>query len=448
MAVGTAVGTHVRLEGGRVVDPSQRLDAECDLWIADGRVCGLGAEPGPGPWERVCVRGLVVCPGLIDIHVHLREPGQEYKETIATGTRAAALGGFSAVCCMPNTVPPTDRPERVLELAQRVAAAAACRVSAIASVEQTDAVDGWADLASMAAAGCVAATDDAVPLQGVDRKVGAWLRSSAARLPLIAHCEDQALSERAPVSRGEVAAAMGLRGQDPLSESGAFTEWLRAAREASCGGRLHIAHVSTAALLERVPRRTRVPPGMTLTLETAPHYLALTEEAVAASGANAKMNPPLRSRRDREAIRAAVASGAISVLATDHAPHSADEKGLGLENAPFGVVGLETAVGVVLTELVHTGMMTLADAVSRMADAPARALGLRGPSGRRLGTLVPGADADVTVMDPARVWVVEPAGLASRGRNTPFAGVRLTGKAWGTMVGGRWVVRDHALGSG
>jgi dihydroorotase len=185
-----------------------------------------------------------------------------------------------------------------------------------------------------------------------------------------------------------------------------------------------------------------------LTLETAPHYLALSEEAVATCGSNAKMNPPLRRRADRDAIRAAVASGAISIVATDHAPHSDDEKALGLEEAPFGVVGLETAAGVVLTELVHSGLMTLADAVSRMADAPARAFGLLGASGCRLGTLTPGADADVTILDPHHVWTVDPSRFASKGRNTPFAGARLTGKAWGTMVGGRWVVRDYALVAG
>jgi len=436
----------IMLKGGTVVEPERRLEQVADLWLRDGVIAGIGPEPSKAPWHVVDVPGLVVCPGLVDMHVHLREPGQEYKETIATGTRAAVAGGFTSVCCMPNTTPPVDRPERVQDLQQRIRAHAACRVFVIGAATLEHSNEQFAGFDAMANCGCVAMTDDAFPLQTSAQMAEALTRASAAGLPFIAHCEDKTLSGDGVINDGEVSHQLAVPGQDSRSESASLMGWSRAAQmRPDPRAHLHIAHVSTVGLLEACDE-VRGGPGLRrISLETAPHYFALTEDDVRAFGANAKMNPPLRTSMDREAVRDAVAGGAIEIIATDHAPHSPREKSAGLLQSPFGVAGLETCLGVTLTELVHTQRMQLCRALALLTRNPASLLNLQSPAGARLGRLEPGAPADIAIIDPRHAWVVDPDRFQSKGRNSPFAGRRLTGRAWGTLIDGQFRMRDYEL---
>jgi len=433
------------LRGGLVVDPASGLCEQADVWVDGDTVRGIGAEPARADWEVVDVRGLVVCPGLIDVHVHLREPGQTHKETIASGTRAAVAGGFSTVCCMPNTSPPIDRPQRVADLRRIIERDARCRVLPIGAVTLEHGAAELADVPGLLSAGCVAVTDDAFPLQDGAVMQQALLEATSARTTLIAHCEVKALSAGGVMNLGATSEGLGLPGQDQTSEVEALRQWVAAAEAAKVASEahLHIAHVSTAEMLEEVRGlrgRNRVPH---LTLETAPHYFALSEEAVPKLGADAKMNPPLRTEADRGAVRAALCDGTIGVIATDHAPHARQEKALGMLEGPFGVIGLETALGVTLSELVHPGDMELPRALALMTCNPAQALGLAAADGRRLGRLEVGGVADVALIDPAREWTVDPGALLSTSANTPFAGRALRGRAWGVLAAGRLVMREY-----
>jgi len=419
------------LTGAHVIDPGSGFSAAADVFIAAGAIVALhppGEQPPQG--EVVDVSGLVAAPGLVDIHVHLREPGQTHKETIASGTRAAVAGGVTTVCCMPNTDPPLDRPERVAEVQEIIRRDAVCRVHVIGAISLDNDPDRPSDTIALKAAGCIALTDDAFPLPEQAHRRRALEAAAAASLPFIAHCEDKSLSRGAPMREGEVSRRLGVPGQPDLAESIAAERWLELHET---GARLHLAHVSTArtvaALREAMPRWQG-----RLTAETAPHYFCLTDAAVAQHGANAKMNPPLRSEADRAAVVEAVCEGLISVIATDHAPHAPAEKSLGLERAPFGVIGLETSLAASLTAL--RGTMSLSDILLRLTAAPARALGLTA------GCLAPGSVADLVLFEPDRAWTVDAAAFHSRGRNTPFAGATLTGRVWGTVVGGSLAYRD------
>lgn len=438
------------LRGGRVVDPAASLDGPADVCIADGHVRWVAAGRAP-EGEVIDVGGLVVVPGLIDMHVHLREPGLEHKETIATGSRAAVAGGFSTICCMPNTRPPIERPERVADLLERIARDAVCRVLPIggATVELGD--EALTDFAALLRSGCIAISDDAFPVQSRRLKTEAAREAAALGALFIAHLENKQLTAGTAMNQGPAALKLGVPGQEALSESGELCEWVLAAGEAGVGDwlRLHIAHVSAAETLQAClaaqgstdPRVCLgdLPGIRQLTLESAPHYFTLTDEALLAHGARAKINPPLRSEADRVAIRAGIASGAIPVIATDHAPHSDAEKALGIVEAPHGFVGLETCVGLVLTELVGSGLMSLAAAVAAMSLNPARVLGLAE------GTLAPGSRADVTLLDLQDQWVVRPESFHSRAHTSPFAGRSLTGRVWGTIVGGSFAYRAGEL---
>ena len=436
------------LRGGIVVDPDRGCEEQADVWVREGEVAGIGPQPGPGDWELIDVPGLVVCPGLVDIHTHLREPGGEHKETIASGTAAALAGGFTTVCAMPNTTPAVDRPERVADLRRRIAATARCRVLVIGAATLDNAGEQHADRAALAAAGCVAITDDAFPLQSVTMMAEALCRSADAGLPFIAHCEDTGYTAGGVMHEGCASRSLGLPGQSSASEQYSLRDWHEAAAMAGAAdrARLHVAHVSSHAMLRGLEQaRTHGTHLRHITLETAPHYLALTEDAVAVFGADAKMNPPLRTEVDRQAIRAALTSGVITVIATDHAPHAPEEKARGMLEAPFGVVGLETALGVTLTELCHGGEMSLPSALALMTRNAADALGLTDERGRPLGRLAPGMTADLTIIDPLKTWTVDPEEFHSLGRNTPFAGRALKGRAWGTVVGGEVRMREYEL---
>ena len=421
------------LAGGFVVDPGSGFAAPADVFIADGRIAAVRPPGEQNPMgETLDVAGRVVAPGLVDIHVHLREPGQTHKETIASGTRAAVAGGFTTVCCMPNTDPSLDRPERVRAVLEIIRRDAACHVHVIGAISLDNDPDRPSDALALKAAGCVALTDDAFPLPEQKHRRQALAAAAAAGLPFIAHCEDKSLSRGAPMNEGAASHRLGVAGQPGRAESLAAESWLELH---DVGARLHLAHVSTAETVAALRRAMPHWQGR-LSAETAPHYFALTDEAVLQHGADAKMNPPLRSEADRQAVAAAVADGLLSVIATDHAPHAPAEKALGLERAPFGVVGLETALGVTLTALPES--MALPQKLLRLTAAPARVVGL--PAGR----LTPGAVADLVVIEPQGAWTVEPSAFLSQGRNTPLGGEALTGRVWGTICSGALAYNEGA----
>jgi dihydroorotase len=418
------------IRGGRVVDPSQGLDARVDVLLRGGRVAAVGeALDAPDGAETVDASGLVVVPGLIDVHVHLREPGQSHKETIRSGARAAAAGGFTAVVAMPNTSPPIDAPDTVRWVMDEGARAGAARVFCTACITVAQKGAELTDFAALASAGAVAVTDDGRPVSdaGVMRK--ALERALEMDLPVAVHAEELALSRGGTMNEGETARRLGLPGIPNASEDVMIARDLILAE--LTGARLHVQHVATrggVALIRDARAR-----GVRVSAEAAPHHFALTDADVEAHGTGAKMNPPLRAEADRDAVLAAVVDGTLDVIATDHAPHHADEKARPFAEAPFGIVGLETAVGLAYTELVEAGRMSLNALVDRMSCTPARAMSLPG------GTLRPGAPADVTLLDVRTAWTVDPAAFLSLSRNTPFGGLRLVGRAARTIVGGRTV---------
>jgi dihydroorotase len=416
------------LRGGRVVDPSTGTNDVADVLLAAGRVESVGRDIGsPDDAEVRDVAGLIVAPGLIDLHVHLREPGFEHKETIASGARAAVAGGFTAVCAMPNTDPPIDDPAAVGFVAGAGQRAAAARVYPTGAISVGQKGERLTEIGELVGAGAVAITDDGRPVMdaGLMRVALEYARSFG--IPVAAHCEDLALSRGGSMNDGLVATRLGLTGVPNAAEEVMIARDLILA--GLTGGRLHIQHVSTRLGVAMI--RTAKEQGITVTAEGAPHHFTLTDAAVERYRTDAKVNPPLRSEADRQAVLEGVIDGTLDVIATDHAPHHYDEKEQAFEDAPFGLVGLETALGLALTGLVHAGHISLSTLIDRMSCQPARAFGLPG------GSLARGSVADVTVFDPDREWVVEPAAFVSRSRNTPFAGRSLRGAAVLTIVDGR-----------
>ncbi|MGH7477049.1 MAG: dihydroorotase [Longimicrobiales bacterium] len=425
----------ILLRGGRLIDPSQGLDRTGDILLKDGIVAAIGDEHVRSEDAEVRdVAGLIVCPGLIDLHVHLREPGGEHKETIRTGARAAAAGGFTAVCAMPNTDPPIDNPAAVGFVHAEGLRAGGARVYPVGAISVGQKGERLAEVGEMVDAGAVAITDDGYPVSNAGLMRLALEYAQTFGIPVASHCEETALSRSGTMNEGLVSARLGLMGIPNAAEDVMIARDVLLAE--LTGGRLHIQHVSTrrgVALIRDAKSR-----GIGVTAEATPHHLSLTDESVTGYRTEAKVNPPLRSAADRAAVREGVADGSLCCIATDHAPHHYDEKEQAFEDAPFGLVGLETAVGLVLTELVQPGLLDLATLVERMSCTPARAFGLPG------GSLRAGAPADVTVIDPAREWQVEPSRFRSKSRNTPFAGRRLNGRAVLTIVGGRVVYEvDH-----
>ncbi|HUP00654.1 MAG TPA: dihydroorotase, partial [Gemmatimonadota bacterium] len=373
--------------------------------------------------------GRLVTPGLVDLHVHLREPGQEIKETIATGSAAAAAGGFTSICAMPNTDPVTDSPERVRFVADRGCAARGARVFPIAAATLGSRGETPTDAAALRAAGAVALSDDGLPIATAKVLEQVLAGARAAGLPVADHCEDRRLSAGGAILAGPVAERLGVGGIPRGAESVAVARDLEVLARA--GGRLHLCHLSTGGSAELLRNARQA--GLPVTAETTPHHLALSTELVLEQGALAKMNPPLAGDGDREALIAALADGTIDCIATDHAPHTVAEKAVGLDRAPFGIVGLETAFGLLHTALVVSGAIDLVTLIERITLGPARAFGL--PAGR----LAPGDPADVAVFDLAAEWTVEPHLFRSRSRNTPIAGRRLIGRPILTLVGGEVV---------
>lgn len=417
------------LAGGRIVDPAQKLDRVADLVIENGRIAQI-LPPGSAAGGTVrVVDGKLVTPGLIDLHVHLREPGYEYKEDIESGTRAAAAGGFTSVCCMPNTNPPIDTASVVRHIIHRAREAGYARVYPIAAATRGLEAGQLAEMADLKAAGAVAVSDDAFPIQDAETMRRVMEYASQLGLVVMTHNEEKALTEGGAMNEGYTATMLGVHGMPRAAEDIAAARNILLASLAGC--RLHLLHISTAGTA-RLLRMAKAD-GLPVTGETAPHYWALTDAACEGFNTNAKMNPPLRTDEDAKAITRALADGTIDAIATDHAPHASHEKEQEFDRAPFGIIGLETAFALTYTHLVLTGILSLSDAIYKLTAAPARILGLPG------GTLEPGSPADVAVFDLQEQWTVTPETLRSKSANTPFLGMTLTGRALFTVVDGRIV---------
>ncbi len=418
------------IRGGHVVDPATGRDGAADLVLEDAAIRAVGEHPARADRE-LDAAGLVVAPGLVDLHVHLREPGFEYKETIATGCAAAARGGVTTLVAMANTNPVTDRPGRVRAILQK-AARTGVNVLPVGAVTVGQAGRELTDFAALRGAGVPALSDDGVPIQDEGLLREALLRAKALGLPILDHCEDKELVQNYAVNAGPVADALGLPGRPAIAEEMQVERDARLAAET--GARIHICHVSTAKSVDLIRQAKRR--GVPITCETCPQYFTLTEQEVLSQGSLARVNPPLRTEADVAGILEGLADGTIDAIATDHAPHSAEEKARPLPDAPSGMVGLETSLALSLTELYHTGRMSLSEVIAKLSAAPARLLGLS------KGTLAVGADADLVLFDPDEEWTVDPERFASKGRNTPFAGRRVRGKVKYTISRGRIIYQE------
>jgi dihydroorotase len=420
------------LKGGRVIDPSRQLDAAQDILIVDGRIAAVGENLAPGDAAVMDVTGLVVVPGLVDMHVHLREPGLEAKEDIASGTRAAAAGGFTTVACMPNTKPIVDNAILVAGLTERARAEGLVNVRVIGALSKGQEGKELAEIGDMLQGGAVAISDDGRYVASARLlRTGLEYTGMFGR-PVISHAEEESLAGDGFMHEGAVSAMLGLRGRPAVSEDIAVARDIMLAEYT--GSPLHIAHVSTAGAVRLVREAKRR--GVRVTAEATPHHLTLTDEAVIGYDPATKVNPPLRSAEHVQALIAGLADGSIDAIATDHAPHAFEEKDVEFRYAPSGFAGLETAVGVLLTGLYHSGKLPLADLIAKLTAAPARILGLEA------GTLAVGAPADITVIDLEREWVVDSQKFYTRGKCTPFAGQKLKGRAVATIVAGRIVMQD------
>jgi dihydroorotase len=418
------------IQGGRVVDPANGIDAVQDVLIEGETIKRVGPKlRTPEGADTIDARGKVVCPGFIDIHVHLREPGHEYKETVATGTRAAAAGGFTAVCCMANTSPVNDNGAVTDYIRAKARAEGAVRVHPIGAVTRGLKGEELAELAELAEAGCVAFSDDGKPVMNAALYRHAMEYVLPFATPVISHAEDTHLSRGTSMHEGVVSTELGLRGAPAAAEDVMVARDILLAE--LTGAHVHIAHLSTAGAVRLV--REGKARGVRVTAEVTPHHLVLTEEAIRTFDPNTKMAPPLRSKRDLEALVEGLLDGTIDCIATDHAPHALSEKEGEFDLAAFGIVGLETAVAVLLDRLVRPGTVPLATLVARMSGDPARLLSLPG------GRLTVGAPADVTLLDLEAEHTIDPARFRSRSRNTPFGGWPLRGAPWMTIVGGRIV---------
>ena len=415
----------ILIRGGRVIDPSQEIDEVLDVRIAGGTIAAIGRAAAGGADETIDAGGRLVVPGLIDMHVHLREPGFEDKETIESGTAAAVAGGFTAVACMPNTEPPLHSDaqiEFVLRQAERVAH---CRVYPIGAITKDRAGRELAEIGLMVRAGAVAFSDDGTGIADAGVCLRAMRYVGQFGCLFIQHCEEPSLSGGV-MNAGVTATRLGLPGMPAIAEVVMAQRDITLARAA--GVRYHVAHVSSAQTVELV-RRAKAE-GAAVTAEVCPHHLLLTEECCATYDTNYKISPPLRTQADVDACRAGVADGTIDCLVTDHAPHTHSEKELGFLDAPFGIVGLETALGLFVKALIEPGLIDWPELIRAMSTRPAELLGIAG------GTLRVGRPADVTIIDPRAEWTVDAARLRSRSQNTPFDGWTLRGRAERTIVGG------------
>lgn len=421
------------IQKGRVVDPVGGIGGVMDVLIEDGRIAVLGSDLHESDAQVIDARGLVVCAGFVDMHVHLREPGFEHKETIATGLAAAAAGGFTSVAPMANTRPVTDSPETIRFIKDRAAQCDGAHLFPIGAISLGQKGQELTDPEALKKAGAVALSDDGVPVQNANLLRDAMILARRHNLTILSHCEDADMVGNRAVNEGRISRQLRIDGRPAIAEE------IQVARDAmlaeETGAAVHICHISTAKAVAIVRRYKKK--GVQITCETCPQYFTLTEDEILTKGSMARVNPPLRTKVDVEGIIEGLRDGTIDAIATDHAPHSLEEKGRPLTEAPSGMVGLETALGVTLTSLYHTGLMDLSDILRKMTMNPACIL--RIPKGR----LSVGADGDVVLFDPEERWTVDPSRFRSMGRNTPFAGAELRGRVKYTIVGGEIVYQDQ-----
>jgi dihydroorotase len=430
------------IRGGHIIDPSHGIDQVGDLLIAEGKILQAGDTVILSKAQNLDATGLVVCPGLIDLHCHLREPGFEDKETIATGTKAAAIGGFATVCCMANTEPPLDAPAAINWLKQKASRDSLVTVLPIGCITKGRNGEELNDMAGLAEAGVVAFSDDGNPLASSQLMRSAMEYSQDLGLPVIDHCEDKTLSDNGIINEGRVSAKLGLKGIPAAAEEVMVARDLILAKLTRA--RLHIAHASTKGSVELIRRAKEE--GISVTAEVTPHHLTLTEERIMGKASNepfdtnAKVNPPLRTKEDVQALIKGLKDGVIDAIATDHAPHTLTDKNCGLELAAFGISGFETAFGC-LMGLVHQGEISLTQLLSKLTCEPAKVISRND----ELGTLKAGAPANITILDPDREWIVNSHNFTSKGKNTPYDGYKFKGKVMATISRGKLAYTDNSL---
>lgn len=429
--------TSLLIKGGHLIDPAARIDAPMDLLLKDGRVAeiALPDKTKGGADERFDARGLVVAPGFIDLHVHLREPGQSHKETIATGTAAAAAGGFTSVCTMPNTIPVIDSVEWI-EWLRQPERGAVVNVFGIAAATRASKGMTLTDFRALHTAGAVAVTDDGKPILDDAVMREALVLGGELNFPVVQHAEDTRMTENCSMHAGARSFRLGLRGMSAAAEASIVERDVHLAMQIP-NARLHVAHLSTADALKSVRRAKRA--KARVTFEVTPHHFVLTDEDMIDYDSNYKMNPPLRSAADLEAMLVALGDGTVDAIATDHAPHAAHEKQMEFERAAFGITGLETAFALAMTKLHREKHVPLSRIVELFTAGPARCFDLRGRESLTRGTLARGSAADVTIFDPKKKWTFDAARSLSKSKNTPFGGWQLTGKVIATVVGGKIV---------
>lgn len=420
----------ILIKGGRVVDPWNNVDEELDILIEGGVIKKVAPFIKNNKSQKVIdARGYIVAPGFIDMHTHLREPGREDEETLYTASRSAIKGGFTSICAMPNTKPPCDNQGVAGFIIAEAKRIGLCNIYPFGTITRERAGQELSEIGELKKAGVVALSDDGDSVDNTELMRRALEYASMFGLPVVVHCEDKSLSEGGVVNEGDTSAILGLRGIPEISETTRLSRDLELARWV--GGRLHIAHLSTKRSVELVKEAKKN--NVDVTSETCPHYFALTEEVVKTFDTNTKVNPPLRTKSDTDAIKKGLSDGTIDVISTDHAPHAEDEKDTDYDTAPFGMIGLETAVSLAIMELIESGVLDWTGIVMKFSVNPARILGIP------RGNLGVGQIADVIVIDPKREWVVTKDMIYSKSKNTPFLGKRLRGMIVVTIVGGRIV---------
>lgn len=422
------------IKHGRVVDPVSGTVSIQDLYIENGKVVQLEKDIRQEADQVIDADGLVVCPGLVDMHVHLRDPGLTYKEDIFTGTAAAAHGGVTSVACMANTDPVVDTPEQVRYVKDKAAQANGVHVYPIAAVSMGMRGEEPSDADTLKKAGAIALSDDGCNVDNANLMRDVLIHAKRLEMPVLCHCEDTTMVEGRAVNEGSVSRQLWLEGRPAIAEEIMVMRDAMLAEET--GAHVHICHVSTAKSVDIIRRMKKR--GVAITCETCPQYFTLTEDEILTQGSMARVNPPLRTAKDIKGIIAGLKDGTIDAIATDHAPHSAEEKSRPLTRAPSGMVGLETSLAITLTELYHTGKMKLPEIIKRMTYTPASILRLSSK-----GRLSLGSDADITIFDPEEAWTIDPEQFASKARNTPFARREVKGKVKYTIVGGNVIYQDR-----
>jgi len=427
------------IHSGHIIDPTQGIDEIGSLLIADGKISWLGREKAMPPqpdYDILHARGLIVCPGFIDLHCHLREPGFEEKETITSGTRAAAMGGFTTVCCMPNTDPPLDSQATVDYVRSTATREGLVRVMPIGCISRGRKGQELAPLDELSSAGVIGYSDDGDPADSC-LMLQALEHSHTSNLPIIDHCEDKTLSKGGQMNEGTISQKLGLRGIPAAAEEGMVARDLALAE--LTGGRLHIAHVSTKGSVDLIRRAKEK--GIRVTAEVTPHHLTLTEERVIGYNTNAKVNPPLRTKQDIQALIQGLKENIIDIIATDHAPHTKADKACDFKLAASGISGFETALGSLMS-LVHEGQLTIDTLIAKLTSEPSKIIGNKYS---KLGSLTVGAPADITIFDPDLEWMVDTNDFASKGKNTPLEGSRLKGRIMATIFQGKLVYKDDSI---